>query len=124
MTNREMLMVIKDAAPSLEHIKEVAEKIISKTCDSFITQVNYIDVQKHDVMVSYDYRCRGEWGNEDVIIPIEWFDEDFDYVKAHEKILRKEEANRKRAEKARLKRAAEKRKKQKNLKRRKTIRHI
>lgn len=116
MTNREMLMEIKNTAPSLEHIKEVAEKIISRTRDSYIDNVNYIDVKEYDVIVGYEYACRGEWCNEEVIIPIEWFDEEFDYVKAYEKILRKEEANRKRAEKARLKRAAEKRKKAKELK--------
>jgi hypothetical protein len=116
MTNREMLMKIKDAAPSLEHIKEVAEKIISRTRDRYIDNVNYIDVKEYDVIVGYEWACRGEWCNEEVIIPIEWFDEDFDYVKEYEKILHKEEANRKRAEKARLKRAAEKRKKAKELK--------
>jgi NurA-like 5'-3' nuclease len=119
MTNREMLMVIKDAAPSLEHIKEIAEKIISKTRDIYINNANYINVTETDVTVGYDYSCRGEWGNEEVIIPIEWFDEEFDYVKAYEEILRKEEANRKRAEKARLKRAAEKRKQAKELKEKK-----
>jgi hypothetical protein len=119
MTNREMLMVIKNVAPSLEHIKEVAEKIISKTRDIYIEYANYIDVKENDVVVGYNYSCRGEWGNEEVIIPIEWFDEGFDYVKEYEKILRKEEANKKRAEKARLKRAAEKRKKAKELKEKK-----
>ena len=116
MTNREMLMEIERTAPSLEHIKEVAEKIISRTCDSSIEYVNHIDVQKHDVVVNYTYTCRGEWGNEDITIPIEWFNEEFDYVKEYEKILRRAEANRKRAEKARLKRASEKRKKAKELK--------
>ena len=119
MTNREMLMKIKDAAPSLEHIKEVAEKIISRTRDIYIDYANYIDVKEYEVVVGYSYSCRGEWGNEEVIIPIEWFDEGFDYVKEYEKILRKEEANRKRAEKARLKRAAEKRKHAKELKEKK-----
>jgi hypothetical protein len=119
MTNREMLMEIKNTAPSLEHIKEVAEKIISRTRDSYIDNVNYIDVKEYDVIVGYEYACRGEWCNEEVIIPIEWFDEEFDYVKAYEEILRKEEANRKRAEKARLKRAAEKRKRAKELKEKK-----
>ena len=119
MTNREMLMTIKNVASSLEYIKEVAEKIISETCDSHIERVNHIDVREHDVVVVYEYTCRGEWGNEVVIIPIEWFDEGFDYVKAYEKILRKEEANRKRAEKARQKRAAEKRKRAKELKEKK-----
>ena len=119
MTNREMLMVIKNAASSLEHIKEIAEKVISNTCDRNIERVNYIDVNENDVIVDYEYSCRGEYGNEEVIIPIEWFDEGFDYVKAYEKILRKREANRKRAEKARLKRAAEKRKHAKELKEKK-----
>lgn len=114
-----MLMVLKNAAPSLEHIKEVAEKIISTTIDCYMEYVNHIDVQEHDVVVNYEYKCKGEWGSEDVIIPIEWFDEGFDYVKAYEEILRKEEANRKRAEKARLKRAAEKRKQAKELKEKK-----
>lgn len=111
-----MLMEIKNTAPSLKHIKEVAEKIILYTYDSNIENVNYIDVREYDVIVAYEYTCRGEWGNKEVAIPIEWFDEEFDYVKAYEKILRKEEANRKRAEKARLKRAAEKRKHAKELK--------
>lgn len=119
MTNREMLMEIKNIAPLLEHIKEVAEKIISHTYDYHIDYVNCIDVNEHDVEVNYAYTCRGEWGNEDVLIPIEWFDEGFDYVKAHEKILRKEEARIKRAEKARLKRAAEKKKHTKELKEKK-----
>ena len=119
MTNREMLMVIKNAAPSLEHIKEIAKKMIYTTCDNCIEYVNHIDVKDHDVEVNYAYKCRGEWGNEIRIIPIEWFDEEFDYVKAYKKFLRKREANRKRAEKARLKRAAEKRKKAKELKEKK-----
>lgn len=108
MTNREMLMVIKDATPSLKHIEEVAEKIISNTYDSHIEGVNYFVVTEPDVIVGYNYTCRGEWYNDEIEIPIEWFDEEFDYVKAYEKILHKEEANRKHAEKARLKRAAEK----------------
>ena len=119
MTNREMLMVLKNATPSFVHIKEVAEKIISHTCDSRITFVNYIKVKENDVILNYEYSCRGEYGTEEVIVPIEWFDEGFDYVKAYEKILHKEEANRKRAEKARLKRVAEKRKKAKELKEKK-----
>ena len=119
MTNREMLMIIKNAAPSLEHIKEVAEKIISKTYIDHIKGVNYIVVTETDVLVDYYYTYRGEWIRSEIEIPIEWFDEGFDYVKAYEKILRKEEANRKRAEKARLKRAAEKRKKAKELKEKK-----
>lgn len=105
-----MLMVLKNATSSFEHIKEVAEKIISRTHDSHITFANYVNVTENDVTVNYEYSCRGEYGTEEIIIPIEWFDEEFDYVKAYEKILRKAEANRKRAEKARLKRAAEKRK--------------
>lgn len=119
MTNREMIMVIKNNASSLEHIKEVAEKIISRTCNSYIDNVNYIDVREYDVAVGYEYSCRGEWIRSEIEIPIEWFDEDFDYVKEYEKFLRRVEANRKRAEKARLKRAAEKRKKAKELKEKK-----
>ena len=119
MTNREMLMKIKDATPSLKHIEEVAEKIISKTYDSRIEGVNYIVVTETDVLVGYDYICRGEWNRDEIEIPIEWFDEGFDYVKAYEKILRKVEANRKRAEKARLKYAAKKKKQAKELKEKK-----
>jgi hypothetical protein len=124
MTNIEMLMVIKNSASSLEHIKEVAEKIISNTyitntCDNHINHVNYIDVKEHNVVVDYEYRNRYGWGNDEVTIPIEWFDEKFDYVKAYEEMLRKKEAYRKRAEKARRKRAAEKRKRAKVLKEKK-----
>lgn len=124
MTNREMLMVIKNAASSLEHIKEVAAKIISNTyitntCDHHINHVNYIDVKEHDVVVDYEYKCRYGWGNDEVTIPIEWFDEGFDYVKAYEEMLCKKEENRKRAEKARRKREAAKKKRAKALKEKK-----
>ena len=124
MTNREMLMVIKNTASSLEHIKEVAEKIISNTyitntCEHHINHVDYIDVKEHDVVVIYEYKTTHGWGNDEVTIPIEWFDEEFDYVKAYEEMLRKKEKNRKRAEKARRKRAAEKKKKAKVLKEKK-----
>lgn len=124
MTNREMLVVLKNTASSLEHIKEVAEKIISNTYvtntnDSHINHVNYIDVKEHDVEVDYEYTNRYGWWSEQVTIPIEWFDEEFDYVKAYEEMLRKKEEKRKCAEKARRKRAAEKKKKEKVLKEKK-----
>lgn len=119
MTNREMLMVLKNATSSFEHIKEVAEKIISNTCDRNIEYVNYVKVKENDVIVNYGYSCRGEYGDSEVIFPIEWFDEGFDYVKAYEELLRKREADRKRAEKDRMKREAEKRKRAKELKEKK-----
>jgi hypothetical protein len=119
MTNREMIMLLKDATPAFKHIREVAEKIISKTYTYSIDGVNYIAVTETGVFVGYDYSCGGEWDRTEIEIPIEWFDEEFDYVKAYEEILRKEEANRKRAEKARLKRVAKKKKRAKVLKEKK-----
>lgn len=106
MTNRELLSEIKNVEPAFEHIKDVAEEIISNTCDSRINHVNYIDVREYYVIVGYEYACKGEWYNEEVKIPIEWFDEESDYVKEYEKMLRKTEAHRKHVEKARLKRIA------------------
>ena len=124
MTNREMLMVIKNAASSLDHIKEVAEKIISNTfitntCDHHINHVDLIYVKANDVVVIYEFRTRYGWGNDEVTIPIEWFDEGFDYVKAYEEMLSKKEENRKRAEKVRRKREAAKKKRAKALKEKK-----
>ena len=89
MTNREMLMVIKNFDSSFDHIQEVAEKIISKTYDRRVANVNYIDVKEYDVVVSYYYTYGDEWRSSKIEIPIEWFDEEFDYVKAYKERLRK-----------------------------------
>ena len=97
MTNREMIMVIKNNASSLEHIQEVAEKIISKTYDRRIESVNYLYVKEYDIVVSYYYTRGDVWRNGEIAIPIEWFDEEFDYVKAYKNILRKKVGNRKKA---------------------------
>lgn len=96
MTNREMIMVIKNSESSLEHIKEVAEKIVANTYDRRIEYVNYVYVKEYDIVVSYHYTYGSRWHKCEIELPIEWFDEEFDYVKAYKNILRKEAANRKR----------------------------
>ena len=97
MTNKEMIMIIKNNASSLEHIQKVAEKIISKTYDRRIESVNYLYVKEYDIVVSYYYTRGDVWCNGEIAIPIEWFDEEFDYVKAYKNILRKKAGNRKKA---------------------------
>jgi hypothetical protein len=116
MTNREMLSAIKNVEPLIEHIESVVFDIIKDTFDYHIRYVEDISVLDTYVVVYYENSYRGVYEHNGVKIPIEWFDEGFDYVKAYTEFLRKEEAKRKRAEKARLKRAAETRKRTKELK--------
>ena len=116
MTNREMIMVIKNFESSLEHIKDVAEEIISKTYDRCIFNVDSIDVTEYDIIVEYSYTHGDELRNEDVIIPIEWFNEEFDYVKAYKELLRKAKEEKRKAKEVRKKYEAEKINRAKELK--------
>jgi hypothetical protein len=87
MTNREMLSAIKGVIPLINYIKERAEIIINNTFDHDIQTVVDIAVSDIYVEIFYDYRTHNKWGRDCVKIPIEWFDEGFDYKSAYNKML-------------------------------------
>ena len=89
MTNREMLFKIQGVEPLISHIKKRAEIIITTTFDHYIHSVTDIEVSDTYVKIFYIY-CNdfySEWGIDNVKIPIEWFDEGFDYQSAYYKEL-------------------------------------
>lgn len=83
MTNREMLSAIKNVKPLISHIKECAKIIITNTFDYYIQNVIDIEVSDTHVEIFYDYCNYKAWGKDSVKIPIEWFDEGFDYESAY-----------------------------------------
>lgn len=87
MTNREMLFKIQSVEPLISHIKERAEIIITNTFDHDIQRVVDIEVSDTYVEIFYDYCIYNEWGQDSVKIPIEWFDEGFDYKSAYKGTL-------------------------------------
>ena len=83
MTNREMLSAIKNAKSIFAYIESVAIKIIQDTFDHNIRYVEDIIVLNTEVVVSYMSSRSGCYEYEKVRIPIEWFDEGFDYKSAY-----------------------------------------
>jgi hypothetical protein len=83
MTNKQKLAHIKKLEPLISHIKECAKVIIDNTFDRYIQTVIDIKVSDTHVEIFYDYCIYNEWGKESVKIPIEWFDEGFDYKLAY-----------------------------------------
>ena len=103
MRNREMLEEIKRVEPIRSKMRELADKIVADTFDYFLECTTDLIVLEDKVEVHYDYCCRGEWGREIVYVPIEWFDDGFDYKAAYQDMLKKQEAAKRRAEAARKK---------------------
>lgn len=101
MTNREILTTIKHFSLLRSQIDFVAKEIIKDTFDCNIRYVVTILVLDTEVVVSYE-SLRGNpcsyYSSEKVRIPIEWFDEGFDYKSAYREILRAEEEERMKAE--------------------------
>ena len=83
MTNREMLSALKNAKTIYACIESVAINIIRDTFDYHIRYVEDILVLNTEVVVSYVSSGSGCYENEKVRIPIEWFDEGFDYKSAY-----------------------------------------
>jgi hypothetical protein len=108
MTNREMLSAIKNVEPLIEHIESVVFDIIKDTFDYHIHQVEDIEVEGEYVIVWYESLCRGFYGQDEVKIPIKWFDEGFDFKSAYQDFLHKEEERQ-------IKEQEEEEKKQKEL---------
>jgi hypothetical protein len=112
MTNREMLSEMKKVEPLVEHIESVAIDIIKDTFDYYIRYVEDISVLDTHVVVYYEYSCRDCYDHDSIKIPIEWFDEGFDYKSAYRELLHK-------AEEKRIAEEAEKKKKEKELQKKK-----
>lgn len=116
MKNRKMLAELKKVRPMFDKLIDVAHEIVESTFDCYCWSIDNLIVGEKTVEVVYEYHCHGEYGHESVFVPIEWFDEGFDYKSAYEEMKRKEheeeqkriEAERKR--KAKAKKAAVERK--------------
>ena len=116
MTNREMLLELKKAEQMFDKLIAVALEMIKSTFDACCCEVDDLVVGDKTVEVQYEYRCYGEYGHSIAIVPIEWFDEGFDYEAAYKEMKHRErevehktlEAERKR--KAAAKKATEARK--------------
>lgn len=79
MTNREMLLALKNAKTIYACIESVAINIIRDTFDYHIRYIEDILVLDTEVVVYYMSSYSGCYEHEEVRIPIEWFDEGFDY---------------------------------------------
>ena len=90
MTNREVLATIKGMKDIRSSILELAEKIIESTFDYTIDEATDVEVLDDKVKVHYGWRCRGDYGRDVATIPIEWFDEGFDYKKAYDEYVERQ----------------------------------
>lgn len=110
MKNREMLMELKKVEPMFDKLIDVAHEIVESTFDSKCCSIDDLVVGDKTVEVQYEYRCIGEYGHNYVHVPIEWFDEGFDYEAAYREMKQKEaEAEQKKLEAVKKRKAAAKR---------------
>lgn len=109
MTNREMLMEIKKVEPMFDKLIDVVHEIVESTFDNQCCSIDDLIVGDKTVEVHYEYYCRGEYGHDSVLVPIEWFDEGFDYEAAYKELKQKEaEAEQKKLEAEKKQKAAAK----------------
>lgn len=90
MTNREKIVELKKAQRYHEEISDLLKQIIEDTFDFHCDAILNFNIGDDSVFVFYEYCCRGEYGREEVIIPIEWLGEGFDYKKAYTEMRRQE----------------------------------
>ena len=109
MKNREMLMELKKVKPMFDKLSNIAYEMIESTIDFCCCGIDDLIVKDKNVEVQYETHCHGEYGHESVLIPIEWFDEGFDYEAAFKEMKRKErEEEQKRIDAERKRKAAAK----------------
>jgi len=109
MKNREILAEIKRVEPMIEHIEDIALDIVGSTFDNYCCSIDDLIVGDKTVEVLYEYHCPSEYGHDSVLVPIEWFDEGFDYEAAYKEMKRKErEEEQKRIDAERKRKAAAK----------------
>ena len=68
----------------------IAHKIVVNTFDYSCYNIDDLIVEDKTVKVVYEYSCCGEYGHESVLVPLEWFDEGFNYVAAYKEMKCKE----------------------------------
>ena len=109
MKNREMLMELKKVEPMYDKLIDVAHEIVESTFDDRCCSIDDLVVGDKNVEVQYETHCNGEYGHDYVHVPIEWFDEGFDYEAAFKEMKRKvREAEQKKLEAERKRKAAAK----------------
>ena len=90
MKNREMLMELKKVEPMFDKLSDLAHEIVERTFDSQCYSIDDLVVGDKTVEVQYEYSCHGGYGHDSVNVPIEWFDEGFDYEAAYWEMKQKE----------------------------------
>ena len=109
MKNREMLAELKRVEPMFDKLIDVAHEIVESTFDNQCCSIDDLVVGDKTVEVQYEYMRYGGYGHDCVHVPIEWFDEGFDYEAAYREMKRKEaEAEQKKLEAAKKRKAAAK----------------
>lgn len=109
MTNRQMLSQLKKVQQLELHIKDIAYEIVRSTFDQKCIGIDSVVVGNTAVDVTYEVNCHGEYAHSSVNVPIEWFDEGYDYMHAFREMRRKEVEERLKAiEKERKRKAAAK----------------
>jgi len=106
MTNREMLLELRRTEPMFDKLSGIAHEIIESIFDPYCYSIDDLIVGENVVEVLYEYHCHGEYGHESVHVPIEWFDEGFDYEAAYKEMKRKEREEEQKRLKAEQKRKA------------------
>lgn len=119
MTIKEKIEAVQKVQDYEVEITELLEKIIKDTYDYHCDGINNFTIQDNNIYVNYCWTCRGDYGHDDVYIPIEWLDEGFDYKAAYKEKLRLAELARKREEEKERRRIEKERKKQAKLKEKK-----
>jgi hypothetical protein len=90
MTNREKIAALKNVQSSHEEISNLLAEIIENTFDYHCDRIFNFNIGDDSIFVFYEYCCRGEYGREEVHIPIAWLDEGFDYKEAYTEMRRQE----------------------------------
>lgn len=106
MKNREMLMELKKVEPMFDKLIDVAHEIVESTFDDRCCDIDDLIVGDKTVEVQYETHCHGEYGHDYVHVPIEWFDEGFDYEAAYREMKRREAEEEKKIAEAEKKRKA------------------
>ena len=91
MTNREKIVALKKVQHCREEISSLLEQIVHDTYDYHCDGIRDFRIIDDKIFVDYEWCCRGEYGRDECSIPIEWLDEDFDYMAAYKEAFRQAE---------------------------------
>lgn len=113
MTNGEKIVALKKVQHCREEISNLLVQIVHGTYDYHCEDIRDFRITDNKIFVDYEWNCRGEYGRDECSIPIEWLNEDFDYMAAYKEEclqaelarIRNEENEKKRLEKLRKARA-------------------